>query len=159
MNESAHSGGLATCISKAQCTVCNVQYGELAAHSPEVIPAVAPTCTKTGLTEGLKCSVCGTVLVEQEVVPMTAHNYVGEETKKPTCEQEGEMTYTCTACGGSYTASIPMTAHTEVIDKAVAPSCTKTGQCLPSVKPVFVQVGATVSSMTMVCPFAVIFSV
>ena len=114
MNESAHSGGLATCISKAQCAVCNAQYGELAAHSPETIPAVAPTCTKTGLTEGLKCSVCGTVLVEQEVVPMTAHNYVGEETKKPTCEQEGEMTYTCTACGGSYTSSIPTIAHNYV---------------------------------------------
>ena len=127
MNEAAHSGGVATCISKAQCAVCNAQYGDLAAHSPEVIPAVAPTCTKTGLTEGQKCSVCGTVLVEQEVVPTIAHNYVGEETKKPTCEQEGEMTYTCSVCGDSYTESIPMTAHTEVIDEAVEPTCTATG--------------------------------
>ena len=127
MNEAAHSGGVATCISKAQCAVCNAQYGDLAAHSPETVPAVAPTCTQTGLTEGQKCSVCGTVLVEQEVVPTIAHNYVGEETKRPTCEQEGEMTYTCSACGDSYTESIPMTAHTEVIDEAVAPTCTQTG--------------------------------
>ena len=111
------------------CT-CGDSYTEPVAmipHTEVIDEAVAPTCTKTGLTEGKHCSVCGTVLVKQEVVSMIAHNYVGEVTKKPTCKQEGEMTYTCSGCGGSYTESIPMTAHTEVIDEAVAPSCTKTG--------------------------------
>ena len=55
------------------------------------------------------------------------HTYTSAVTKEPTCTQEGEMTYTCSGCGNSYTESIPMTAHTEVIDKAVAPTCTKTG--------------------------------
>lgn len=32
-------------------------------------PAVAPTCEATGLTEGSHCSVCGKVIVAQEVVP------------------------------------------------------------------------------------------
>lgn len=38
-------------------------------HTEAVDKAVEPTCTETGLTEGKRCSVCGEVLVEQEVVP------------------------------------------------------------------------------------------
>ena len=38
-------------------------------HVEEVMPAVEPTCTKTRLTEGKRCSECGEVLVAQETVP------------------------------------------------------------------------------------------
>ena len=34
----------------------------------EIIPAVAPTCTETGLTEGRYCTLCKKVLKKQEVV-------------------------------------------------------------------------------------------
>lgn len=39
-------------------------------HIPVTDPAVAPTETSDGLTEGSHCSVCGAVLTAQEVIPM-----------------------------------------------------------------------------------------
>ena len=46
------------------------------AHTPVKDPAVAATCTKTGLTEGSHCATCGEVLTKQSVVPTIPHNYV-----------------------------------------------------------------------------------
>lgn len=39
-------------------------------HIPVTDPAVAPTETSDGLTEGSHCGVCGAVLTAQEVIPM-----------------------------------------------------------------------------------------
>lgn len=41
-----------------------------AGHAPVTDPAVAPTETTDGLTEGSHCGVCGAVLQAQEVIPM-----------------------------------------------------------------------------------------
>lgn len=43
---------------------------DAAGHAPVTDPAVAPTETTDGLTEGSHCGVCGVVLQAQEVIPM-----------------------------------------------------------------------------------------
>ena len=82
---------------------CGYSYTEeiaKLAHTEEVIPAVPATCTSTGLTEGKKCSVCGTVTVAQTVTSATGtHSYtVFVETVAPTCTEKGYDIYKCATC-------------------------------------------------------------
>ena len=58
-NEAAHSGGTATCIAKAVCSVCHTEYGALADHDTVHHDRVDPTCTTTGSIEYWQCGVCG----------------------------------------------------------------------------------------------------
>ena len=79
-------------------------------HTEEIIPGKDATCTETGLTEGKKCSDCGEILIEQEVIEVLGHDYDdGVVTKEPTTTEKGEKTYTCQreGCGYSYTEEIP----------------------------------------------------
>lgn len=68
----------ATCTEKGQTGVVCHKCGKVkdqqpipaAGHAPVTNPAVAPTETTDGLTEGSHCGVCGVVLQAQEVIPM-----------------------------------------------------------------------------------------
>ncbi len=46
------------------------------------------------------------------------HSYSEEVTKEATCEEEGELTYTCSECGDSYTEAIPALGHNYDVDSA-----------------------------------------
>ncbi len=125
-----------TCTAKgeetAKCTRCTytkTRDVERVAHAEVTVKAVAPTCTKSGKTEGKKCSVCDKVTVEQETVEALGHN-LGEYkiTKKPTCTAKGEETAKCTRCTYTKTRDVERLAHAEVTVKAVAPTCTKSGK-------------------------------
>ena len=67
-----------TCTEKGQkgkvCSKCGKITEktdiDAAGHTPVTDPAVAPTETTDGLTEGSHCGVCGAVLQAQEVIPM-----------------------------------------------------------------------------------------
>ena len=101
-----YSGVPATCTKPQVCTRegCGAVLDEAKGHVEVVDAAVAPTCTATGLTEGKHCKVCGDILVAQQVVPMTEHDYQAVVTT-PTCTEGGYTTYTCANCKASYTAN------------------------------------------------------
>ena len=67
-------------------------------HTEEVIKGTPATCTKAGLTDGKKCSSCGKVLIEQEVIPAHGHEYGEWLTGDPaesTCIVQGQEYRVC----------------------------------------------------------------
>ena len=69
-------------------------------HTEVVDEAVAPTCTETGLTEGKHCSVCEAVIVAQEIVAATGHDF-GED----------DNAQTCAVCGAENPDYVPEHTH------------------------------------------------
>ena len=110
----AHTGGTATCTQKAVCSVCGMEYGELAEHTAVKIPAVEATCTQSGMTAGSKCSVCGEILVAPEEIASLGHV---DENDDELCDRCGfDMSipeFTITVTGGTIEGAIGSTVIVE----------------------------------------------
>ena len=68
-------------------------------HTEMTVDGVQPTCTETGLSDGVQCAVCGAVLVEQTELPAHGHSLQHESYIAPTEEEDGLMEHWyCTVC-------------------------------------------------------------
>ena len=103
-------------------------------HREEIIPAKAPTCEEPGLTEGIRCSVCGEVLKEQKTEgEATGHNFSEyKTTKAATALNTGVKTRTCGVCGKEEIITIPKLKAT--IKLNVTSIVLKVGQSTTKVK-------------------------
>lgn len=71
-------GGVATCSTKATCSVCTEKYGSLNPDKHEsvnTIPAVAATCQTSGKTAYEYCSTCKTNVTVPEDVDKLPHEF------------------------------------------------------------------------------------
>ena len=102
-------GTTATCISKAVCSVCGENFGEVDATNhvhTTVKNRKEATCTQTGYTGDTYCTDCNKLLETSKELAALGHDYKATVTKQPTTIEEGIMTYTCSKCGHSYTQPI-----------------------------------------------------
>lgn len=84
----------------AKCDRCSetktlTDVGSAKGHSIVKDNAVAPTCTKGGLTEGSHCSVCGEVTVAQKAVSATGHTDGDKNGNCDVCGEEVESHCDC----------------------------------------------------------------
>ena len=139
-----------TCLTPAcydevvYCSVCGEEMsretktGDFGAHVETPIPGTAADCAHTGLTEGVKCSVCGRLLRAQTVIEKTEHTpgeAVRENEIAASCSAAGsyDEVVSCTVCGTELsreTKTIEKTAHTPgeaVRENEIAATCSAEG--------------------------------
>ncbi len=99
-----HTGGTATCINKAVCTVCSQEYGEVDSlnHThTEIRDTLAEDCGNDGYTGDTWCTDCNKKITNGEVLPATENHTGGTAT----CTKKAK----CSVCGVEY---IGLKAHT-----------------------------------------------
>ena len=114
----------------SKCSAAEQDSIEKLPHTEEVIPAVDPTCTSSGRSEGLQCKFCNAVLIPQTTIVPT-HVAVVDAAVAPSCLANGLTEgFHCGICNLIIIpqAEIPMIGeHTIVQDEAVAATPYSTG--------------------------------
>ncbi len=110
-----------TCTEDAICIVCNSVAKPALGHSEVVVLGYEAGCFTTGVTDGINCDRCHSVVVAQEVIPATGHIYVPTVTE-PTCKAGGYTTYTC-KCGLEYVDDYTDIVNHDYVGEVTAPGC------------------------------------
>lgn len=150
----------ATCYTEGakemHCAKCDevIDTEVIPAHTTKVAGNIEPTCTTSGWTEGLYCTVCEKIIKEPKSIDALGHKYTDNNddtcdacgyvrsidcehlhldvvlSKAPTCTEKGHtLSSTCADCGEVVWQQKPIDAlgHDVVVDAAKAPTCTNTG--------------------------------
>lgn len=100
-------------------------------HTETKIPAVPSTCIATGLTDGVKCATCETVLVAPVKIPILGHNIVLDKAVNATCTTAGltEGSH-CQRCNEviKKQVTVPASGHQVVTVEGTAATCVSTGR-------------------------------
>ena len=60
-----------------KCDVCDANLCN--DHNEETVAGKDATCTETGLTDGKQCSICGSIILAQEVIPANGHTAAADD--------------------------------------------------------------------------------
>ena len=130
-------GAPATCSTPQLCKDCGIELSPVLGH----LPGAEATCTESQLcldcgeildlakghsvgapatcTQAQSCTLCGEIIADAK-----GHSYESAVTE-PTCDKGGYTTYTCSACGDSYTDS-----YTDAVGHNMIPaSCYTPSRC------------------------------
>ena len=103
IDKAAHSGGEATCVSKAVCEVCKAQYGDVdvANHKhTEIRDAKPATEQEKGYTGDIWCIDCNKKIATGSEIAMLEHKLTLVEAKDATVTEQGNIKYYyCENCG------------------------------------------------------------
>lgn len=103
IDKAAHSGGEATCVSKAVCEVCKAQYGDIDAANHkhnEIRDAKPATEQEKGYTGDTWCIDCNTKIATGSEIAMLEHKPKLVEAKDATVTEQGNIKYYyCENCG------------------------------------------------------------
>ena len=103
IDKAAHSGGEATCVSKAVCEVCKAQYGDVDATNhkhTEIRDAKPATEQERGYTGDTWCIDCNKKIATGSEIAMLEHKLTLVEAKDATVTEQGNIKYYyCENCG------------------------------------------------------------
>ena len=99
-----------------------------AAYSWDTVEETPATCTESGWTKGVTCTICGKVIEERKEIPALGHDL--ETTTTATCTEPGTTTTACQreGCGYSKTEDAAALGHDWGEPETISATCTTPGE-------------------------------